>query len=214
LRQLGRLIPNIDLVVDIGANQGQFSSAIAHRYRQARIICFEPDPAAFQIIERRLSTSQFILNNSAIGGSCEDRIFYSCSRSHISSFYTAASGNREIGYQGFDWKRIVVEQQTLQAALAGIKRSGVSLLKIDAQGAELEILGASEEELIKFQYILLEVPFVQLYEGQALFVEVLDELARRGFALMEVLDFCYGDGGAIIECDVLFERKTDSATVR
>jgi FkbM family methyltransferase len=57
----------------------------------------------------------------------------------------------------------------------------VDLLKLDVQGAELDVLRGGEELLRSVTLIFTEVEFVSLYKGQPLFAEVDAYLRSQGF---------------------------------
>lgn len=54
------------------------------------------------------------------------------------------------------------------------------LLKIDVQGGELVVLDGCDS-LAEVDFIYVELSFVELFEGQPLFQDVSEYLARRGF---------------------------------
>ena len=59
--------------------------------------------------------------------------------------------------------------------------SRIDFLKLDTQGSELDILRGGGDFLREISIIKCEVEFVQLYEGQPLFDEVVGTLASYGF---------------------------------
>jgi hypothetical protein len=56
-----------------------------------------------------------------------------------------------------------------------------SLVKIDAQGHEIQVIRGGRKALSAAQAILIEMTFMHLYEGQALFNDVHAELDALGF---------------------------------
>lgn len=78
-------------------------------------------------------------------------------------------------------------------------------IKIDTQGSELGILRGSETTLAHATGVLVEVSFVALYEGQALFTEIVAWLAERGFVLRALAPaFHDPQTGALLQVDALF----------
>lgn len=43
------------VVVDVGANRGDYTAEVLERFPRARIYCFEPQPSAFRLLEERFS---------------------------------------------------------------------------------------------------------------------------------------------------------------
>ena len=59
--------------------------------------------------------------------------------------------------------------------------SATTLLKLDVQGFEDQVLAGAAESLEKISAILIEVSLVPLYKGQKSYLEILGELRARGF---------------------------------
>jgi FkbM family methyltransferase len=86
--------------------------------------------------------------------------------------------------------------------------TGQTLLKLDVEGAELEVLKGAGELLGLCELVLLEVAFVQLIDAAPLFHDVVDALHHFGF---EVADLYNGHNrpldGALAQMDVAFLRR-------
>ena len=61
----------------------------------------------------------------------------------------------------------------------------ISLINIDVQGAELQVLKGGILSLQKCDYIFLEIAVKELYRDQPLFLEIDNFLKENGFALLE-----------------------------
>ena len=81
-------------------------------------------------------------------------------------------------------------------------------MKLDVQGFELQALKGCEAYFPYINWIYVECSFVELYEGQALAHEVIDELRLKGFVLMGVYNMSYDSNGQAIQADFLFKRYT------
>jgi hypothetical protein len=78
-------------------------------------------------------------------------------------------------------------------------------LKIDTQGTELSVLRGAEATLPHAVGVLVELSFVELYEGQALFAEIVDWLAARNFLLLAMAPaFSDRRTGQLLQVDGLF----------
>lgn len=82
------------------------------------------------------------------------------------------------------------------------------LLKIDVQGFELSVLRGAQKALAHFKYVLVECSSVTLYEGQALFPEVLTFLEGAGYAVTARTNEQWSEG-TLVQADYLFTRNTD-----
>jgi hypothetical protein len=81
-----------------------------------------------------------------------------------------------------------------------------SLLKIDVQGFELDVLQGSEDVLQTFSYLYIECSFIELYAGQALANQIIAWLEERNFVLISVHNLYYGKNGMAIQGDFLFSK--------
>ena len=84
-----------------------------------------------------------------------------------------------------------------------------SLLKIDVQGFELDVLQGCEDMLQKFSHLYIECSFIELYEGQALAHQIITWLGKRNFALSSIHNLYYGKNGMAIQGDFLFSKIKD-----
>lgn len=81
-----------------------------------------------------------------------------------------------------------------------------SLLKIDVQGAELDVLEGATRTLTEIDEALIECSFIELYEGQALADQVISLLLQAGFRLVGVHGLHKAANGDAIQADLHFRR--------
>ena len=84
--------------------------------------------------------------------------------------------------------------------------SPASLLKIDVQGYEMDVLQGCEGILEKFRYLYVECSFIELYEGQALAGQIIAWLEERNFILSSVHNLYYDKSGMALQGDFLFSK--------
>jgi hypothetical protein len=100
---------------------------------------------------------------------------------------------------------IIVETRRLEAELELAKMARPTLLKIDVQGGEFEVLsGISDYAAIDLIYI--ELSFVELYIGQPLFDDVYAFLRQRGFQLRGLFNASSTTAFGLTQVDALFGR--------
>ncbi len=103
-----------------------------------------------------------------------------------------------------------VEVATLDELLGPAAR--FDLVKIDVQGAELDVLRGGERLLEHAVGITLEVQLHELYRGQALFPDVHRWMLERGFRLIHLKEESSFYNGEVIEANLVYVRAPDSAT--
>ena len=86
------------------------------------------------------------------------------------------------------------------------------LLKLDVQGAELDVLRAAGPALARADGVLCECSDVTLYPGQALRPQILTVLARWGFAPVWTMNAVHAPGLGRVQADVLCVRDVTSAS--
>ncbi|MEN0653301.1 MULTISPECIES: FkbM family methyltransferase [Hyphobacterium] len=85
---------------------------------------------------------------------------------------------------------------TLDAAMRGRDLPAPHLVKVDVDGAEMQVLDGAEETLANASLVILEASVVNLIERGV-------EMDRRGFQLCELVDFCYYDR-RFVQADMIF----------
>lgn len=204
---LKRTVPNLDYIIDVGANSGQFSKVASFHFPNAIMHLFEPLPNLYPKIEKLFKGKQNISTyNLALGNESGTIKFNQNEFGHISSVLNISSDN--VHYpKGNELNQIDVEIKTLDSlSLFDGKNKGTSLLKLDVQGYELEVLKGGEKTLTNLDYILIEANLEQLYVNQPSFTQVNNYLNSKGFELSDMLDFNLGAKNKYIEIDLLYKK--------
>lgn len=81
------------------------------------------------------------------------------------------------------------------------------LLKIDVQGAELDVLSGAKEVLQRTDYALLEASFFQFFTGGPQFYDVVTFMESRGFVAYDMCGFLYRPlDNALSQADIAFVK--------
>lgn len=123
------------LVLDIGGNRGNFSRQILDRFH-CRVICFEPCKAAFCHIEKIIRDPKFKVVNKAVAASSGKRTFYSAQP--MNGGNSVIPGNREFGRYPNEEDVYEVDAVSFNEVLSEFDH--VDLVKMDCEGAEMEII--------------------------------------------------------------------------
>lgn len=83
-------------------------------------------------------------------------------------------------------------------------------LKIDVQGAELEVLKGGSSTLPRCELIQLEVALVPYNEGAPTMLQVLAYMDEKGFVPLDISGFSRPNGIDLAQIDLLFVPKTSS----
>jgi FkbM family methyltransferase len=82
-------------------------------------------------------------------------------------------------------------------------------VKLDVQGAELEILRGAERLLTNVKYAVLESCIHQWNKDAPRTDEVVAFMAERGFEILDFIDHQYV-GGYLLYVDILFAKRTEN----
>jgi FkbM family methyltransferase len=196
---------NLDVVVDIGANRGQFALCVRRLYPRAKIFSFEP-------LQKPGETYKTVFENDslahlfpkAIAAQSGSASMY-VSRWDVSSsllpFAQAQHDNFPLTEES---RRETVATTTLSECLNPEVIEGTALLKLDVQGYELVALHGCEDLISKFKYVYVEASFIELYLGQALATDVIAYLFAKHFRLICVANPSNGNQTRPIQADFLF----------
>ena len=183
---------NIDVVLDVGASRGQFALHLRSLGYKNRIVSFEPLSSEFERLKKNArNDSAWKVYHCALGDiCCRGEINVAANKESSSllkmlpSHVSAAPDSSYIGKEE-------IEQETLDSVFADIcSENDRVFLKIDTQGYEKKVLEGAAESLPSIDTVQLEMSFIPLYEGEALFCELFEYLHGRGhrlIALEEVL---------------------------
>lgn len=169
------------LVIDGGANVGEFSLLAARLFPKARVLMVEPQPACLELLRRLATKGRFELHAVGLG---RDRGTLNL---QIDPDAVTTGAHVVLPYDGQRQDNLVsVAVEPLDAILGdSISASDRALLKLDLQGWEMEALAGAEQSLGRIEVILTEVSFFkQAYEPE---IEALVAyLHTRGFSLYDV----------------------------
>lgn len=202
---------DLSTVIDVGANAGQFTRAMAREFPAARIVAVEPLPdvaARLRHNTRRLPLVRTVqcAAGSGPGNATMHRHAYSLSSSLLPTTGAFAREFPEAASAG-PQTLVQVEVRRLddlvdEADLA----DGQVLLKLDVQGYEIEALRGATTLLDKCDFVLVEAALEEVYAGEPLFDDLYAHLRARGFVLDRPIDVLRGAQGRISQMDVLFRR--------
>jgi len=173
-------------IVDVGCRWG-----ITEKFKglkEAYFIGFDPDEEECNKLQK-LSDSQGINSKFvpyALDSSSKNRNIYITEEPACSSFYKPIS---EI-YKDYSSLKCITPVKessisciTLDDWCENNHLDYIDYLKIDVQGAELDVLKGATKVLQSVNILELEVEFNRLYENQCLFHEVDAYLRKQGFVL-------------------------------
>lgn len=196
-------------VIDVGANIGQFSVASSKLFGGAIIYPVEPDPRTAALLCRNVGAS--VAKNvqiTAVGDTAGMATFHVNHDSQVSSLLALGADRIESFPGSKVIEEITVPLSTLDALFGTMILPEPILLKVDVQGFEDRVIAGAATFLKRVRWVLMEVSFSRLYEGERDFETIVEMMKRNGFRFVRPMNFhTSSKTGEIIEMDALFEAE-------
>jgi FkbM family methyltransferase len=161
---------NLKCVVDVGANIGEWSEGMVDLGQAKRIIAFEPIPDVFKLLQENTKTyPQIECRNLAVGSHTGEVVINVEENSNsLSSILPMRDEIRPIfGIVGDVPRQVTVPLTTLDISLADVPE--ITLLKLDVQGYEPEVLAGAHATLQRTKALMIEIVYAPYYHGDVLF---------------------------------------------
>lgn len=195
----------IDIVMDVGANIGQFGLSLRAKGYRGKIVSFEPVKSAFQALaERAKADGNWEVHNLALGAAPGETMINVSDLAIFSSILPLTDAATEFNGRARYTHTETIAVQTLDH-FADVC-SNRTLLKIDTQGYERQVLEGARETLPRLKGVLMELPVIHLYQGAWQFQEALEFMARAGYVPAQIHPVVYDskDKVSLVEVDCLF----------
>lgn len=204
--------PDPDVIIDGGANTGQFARECRAFGYDKHIISFEPGREAYAHLQRtarddpRWSTARMALSNEA--GTAT--LFTTDNGGLSSSLVPMLDSHRRAAPEVHVTGREDVAVTTLDESVADTPHRRIAL-KLDTQGTEAAILDGARATLPRIHSIRLECSLLPLYEDEWLWHDVGVWMQDHGFRLAGVAPgFASRQTGVQQQIDAVFVRNRDT----
>jgi len=200
----------IDLLIDVGANKGQYAISQRANGYKGEILSFEPLSAAHEhlIALAKDDVNWRIADRMALGetsGEIEINLAGNSASSSIlpmlNACLVAEPESRYVGKETVALRRL---DDVLELKMFGRK----IFLKLDVQGFEAYVLNGAEHVLAIALAVQLEMSLLPLYQGERLMPEMQQFLRERGFELWDLRPgFRDPATGRLLQVDGIFTRE-------
>ncbi|MBA2742295.1 MAG: FkbM family methyltransferase [Actinobacteria bacterium] len=193
----------VTVVLDVGANAGQYASRLRKDGYMGTIVSFEPLRDAFERLRAAAADDPaWHTLNIALGEAPAVATMNVSANSYSSSFLPIATATVDAAP---DAAYIGVEDVSVTALDLLTLPDGRKMLKADVQGAEPLVLRGARALLPTVELVELEMSLVPIYEGQVLAPAVCAMMRERGFAPVALeASFTHPDTGEILQIDGIF----------
>jgi FkbM family methyltransferase len=198
----------IELVLDVGAQVGNYAAFLRRNGYTGRIISFEPVAPTFEVLaQRAASDPHWQAVNLALGSQDGEAELNVTKSTVFSSFLTPnAFALREWadGAVIDHVERVTVRR--LDRVLPELIGSGPvpsTFLKMDTQGWDLEVLRGASGVISDINAIQSEVSLLPIYGRMPNLQESLDAFRELGFAVAGLFPVGYDSNNRVVEFDCL-----------
>ncbi len=200
----------IDTVLDVGANEGQFGKDLRGTGYKGRIISFEPLSSAHQLLLKNTqSDKNWLVHDRAALGDVDGDATINIAGNSVSSSIMAMTTAHETAAEGSAYvsSETIEVQQLDSIADRYLSPNNRTFLKIDTQGFESQVLDGAKNTLKNIQGVLLETSLLELYKGQMLWQDMIQRMEAEGFTVWAVeRGFTDPANGQTLQCDIIFFR--------
>jgi FkbM family methyltransferase len=197
----------IDIVLDVGANTGQFGRWLRHRGYDGRIISLEPIAALYARLQHEARDDKLWDTHQIAAGEFLGSLEIKVSDvSQFSSFLEQTDVAQRLFDTSYPSATESVEMTTLDQFTSGLR--GNIFLKVDTQGYEEAVLKGSQQLLQRVCGVQLELPIIHLYRGTWKLTRAVEYMEERGFIISQLapVSFAPGDSTCLVEVDATFRR--------
>ncbi len=201
----------IDLVIDVGANLGQYGLLLRDLGYKNQIYSFEPIGEVFSKLQvRAAKDDKWETINKGVGSKNES-LFINISENFVSSSLlpiTDASTTAKPDTKFTRQEKISIITLDSFFEDKEIKNWKNPFLKIDVQGYEKQVIDGSLVTLKDISVLQIELSLVKLYEESILYKDVIFLMEELGFYLYTIIPgFRNPQTGQLLQVDGVFVNK-------
>jgi FkbM family methyltransferase len=203
---------SVDLVLDVGANDGGYAKTLRNIGYKGRIVSFEPTSGAYEKLKAKSKEDNLwdIAQRMALGNEETSTCINIASNSRSSSLLKMLDTHVKAEPSSAYFSSEVVEVHRLDQIYhqyAGNENTS-TFLKIDVQGFEKQVIDGSLGVLNSIRCIQVELSLIPLYEGSLLFRDMLDFLEDLGYKLYAIIPgFSDKKTGRLLQMDGIFIKN-------
>ena len=201
---------SIEMVLDVGANTGQYADLLRKGGYRGEIISYEPLSQAFKTLSQRIRNDKtWAAENLGLGNYDGDAIINISENSVSSSILNIKKEHVDAAPESSYFTQEKISICKLDSIFEKYDKRGKNIfLKIDTQGFEKEVIQGANLSLAKITGIQVEMSLVELYEGEWLFDKIISLVESYGFKLYSIEPgFSDPVSGKLLQFDGIFFKE-------
>ena len=187
---------SIKTVIDVGAHKGEFIECSLKIKSVNKVIAFEPQKKIFSLLEKKfLNNDKIFLNNIALDIDKGKKVIKINKLSSTSTLNEIDDSSFYFKFKSFllyEKDSIISEEEINTVSFDNFFDGKIfdenTLLKIDTEGYELNVLKGSNQKIKEVKYILIENQFSKMYKNVD-FKDSHNFLISKNFKLLKKFRF-------------------------
>ena len=211
LRQLFRLL-DINCVIDVGANIGQYGGLLRENGYRGRLISFEPVAATFAELAQNTKTDPaWCVYQCALGAKSAEQEIQVTRSSVFSSFLEPNNYSKEqypdsVPIVSLELVQIRTLDDMRSEILSDLQNPRI-FLKMDTQGYDLEVFAGAVGLLPRIEALQTEISVQPIYAGMPRYLQSLARFQEAGYVLTGLYPVSRDRSSlALIELDCIMRK--------
>ena len=200
----------VDVLLDVGANNGNYATTMRNVGFSKKIISFEPQKKAFDELQKiSEGDNLWQVNHFALGNEDGNSVINIAGNSLSSSILEMLPKHSDTAPESIYVEKENITIKKLDTIFNSIvSANDIVMLKIDTQGFEKNVLDGAENALKNISIIQLEMSIVPLYKNEILMLDMIKHLDEIGFQLFSIENgFSDPSTGQLLQADGVFVNK-------
>ena len=183
----------LDNVIDIGCHEGKWSQRFKEVYPESNLYLIDGN----KLHEEKLNKLGTFIHGY-VGQKKEQR-----------TFYTSAGSDDETGNSLYKensntpFRKVTIETQPL---IDLVPEQRYDYIKMDIQGAELEVIEGSLKIFLNTKWVQLECPVFQNNKDAPNFEQIINYMANSAFKVFDIENIYYNN--RLMGIDIIFNNQT------
>lgn len=188
-----------DVVIDAGAYVGDWTTTVSKIFDRSKFLMIEPQSSKEAILSKMVERNNNIFyKQTLLGETIKENVQFFEMESGSSIYEEQSQVSRDIKHHSMT---------TINNLISDFKFSGKFFLKIDVQGAEVDVLEGASEIMPNIEFILVEVSLLGYNKGGPLFAEVVTYLNTKDFVLFDICNQYRKSDKTLFQVDLMFINK-------
>lgn len=200
----------VDLVLDVGANVGQYALQLREIGYCGPIASFEPVSEAFNALHQRAKTDpRWTVHNIALGEKSGSAVIHVSRNLQSSSLLPMLSSHLAAVPESAIARQEEIQVRRLDEIIDQVGSQATRIfLKMDTQGFEKAVMQGAAGCMNRVEAVQAEISLVPLYDGESDLCSFVSYMADAGFSMASIEPgFSDGSTGRMLQVDCVFAKR-------